>query len=88
MKLRIAIWSGIGFLVAGFWSLYFLPTAADIIANQPVVWSIARLTCPIAFASRFGFGVSIYGALIANAITYALVGLLVETLRHRAHTVA
>jgi hypothetical protein len=88
VKFRIAIWAATGFLVAGFWSLYFLPTAADIIARQPAVWTFARLTCPISFASHFGFGVSVFGTLIANAITYALVGFVVETLRHRAHTVA
>jgi hypothetical protein len=27
MKYRIGMWAGTGFLVAGFWALYFFPTA-------------------------------------------------------------
>ncbi len=89
MKLRIAIWSATGFLVAGFWALYFLPTAAAIMARQPIVWTFARLTCPVMFAlTHLGFGMSVYWVLVANAITYGLVGLLVEAVRHRAHPAA
>lgn len=89
MKLRIAIWAGAGFLVAGFWALCFFPTAANTIANQPAVWAAARFTCPVTFVSlQFGFGISVCGVLAANAVTYALIGLLVETLRHRIHSAA
>ena len=89
MKYRIAIWAGVGFLIAGFWAIYFFPTAANIIANRPAVWAVARLSCPVVFASlQFGFGVSIYWALVANALTYALIGFLVETVRHRIQTAA
>ena len=45
---------------------------------------IARLTCPVVLASfYFHFGVGFYWVLLANAAMYALVGLIVETLRQQ-----
>jgi hypothetical protein len=82
MKHRIAMWAGAGFLVAGFWAIYFFPTAIPIISAKPIVWTLARLTCPIASAGfYFHFPLTIYGALLANTATYALIGLIIETLR-------
>ena len=89
MKYRIAIWAVAGFLVAGFWALYFFPTASDIIANQPAMWALALASCPIEFASLyFGFAISVYWVLLANAITYALIGATVEALRHKLQPAA
>jgi len=82
MKYRIIMWAGAGFLVAGFWALYFFPTAP--IAPAGPMLTLARLTCPVAFASLyFHFPLGIYWTLLANAVTYALLGLTVETLRRR-----
>jgi hypothetical protein len=75
MKLRIAIWAIVGFLIAGFWALYLFPTT---LLRDPVLSTIARTTCPITFAS---FGIRFYWVLLANAATYALVGLIFEALR-------
>ncbi len=84
MKYRIAMWAGAGFLLAGFWALYFFPTAIPIISAEPIVWILARLTCPVVFASLyFHFPLGVYWALLANAATYAFVGLIVETLRRQ-----
>jgi hypothetical protein len=85
LKYRIAMWASAGFLVAGFWALYFLPTGPiPITSTQQIVWILIRLTCPVVLASfYFHFGVSFYGVLLANAATYALVGLIVETLRQQ-----
>jgi hypothetical protein len=89
MQHRIAMWAGAGFLVAGFWALYLFPTAADIIANQPAVWSLAQVSCPIMFASlHFSLAISVYWVVLANAITYALLGTMVEMLRYRLHPAA
>lgn len=86
MRQRIAMWAGAGFLVAAFWSIYFFPTAADIIANRPIVWDLAQLTCPIVFASHyFHIGVPIYWTLLANAATYGLFGIALTSLRTQAH---
>jgi len=77
MKYRIALWAGIGFLVAGLWAVYFFPTASSV---EPM-WTFSRLTCPIAFFSSYP--IRLYWVLLANATTYALVGLAIETLRRQ-----
>jgi hypothetical protein len=87
MKYRIAMWASAGFLVAGFWALYFFPASPiPITLTQQIVWVLSRLTCPVALASSyFHFGVSVYWALLANAATYGLIGLIRETLQHQLH---
>ena len=81
MKYRIAIWAAAGFLVAGGWAVYFFLANKDL-SIEPLVSTLVRLTCPIAIVGAH-YPVSIYSALPANAATYALVGLVAETLRHR-----
>jgi hypothetical protein len=39
------------------------------------------LTCPVSIAGMH-YPISLYEALAANTLTYALVGLIVEALRH------
>jgi hypothetical protein len=86
MKERISAWSGAGFFVAAFWSIYFFPTASDVIANQPAMWALARITCPIVFASSyFHFAVPIFWALLANTATYTLIGVSLEFFRTQVH---
>jgi hypothetical protein len=83
MKYRIATWASAGFLVAGCWNLYLFAMAPiQIISTAPIVWTLVRLTCPVVLASfYFHFGLYFYWVLLANAATYVLVGLTVETLR-------
>jgi hypothetical protein len=84
MKYRIVLWAGVGFLVAGFWALYFFPTAPIPITSAEPMWTLVRVTCPVVFASfHFRFPIGVYWALLANAATYALVGLIMETLRRQ-----
>lgn len=84
MKYRIVMWASAGFLVAAFWALYFFPTVAVPITSAEPMWTLARLTCPIAFASfYFHFPLSVYWSLLANSATYALIGLAMETLRRQ-----
>lgn len=73
-----------GFIVAGFWALFAF--AAFPSANERIrdVWILVTLTCPVAIAGMH-HPISLYEALAANAVTYALVGLIVETLRHQLH---
>ena len=79
MKRRIVLWGFAGFIVAGCWVILGLATP---ISGEPVLWGLARLTCPIAAVSlAFHFGVKWYWALVANVLTYALIGLMVEALR-------
>ena len=85
MKYRILIWAGVGFLIAGCWGLYFAMANKDN-PIDPIVNTLARITCPIAIASSyFHFPISLYWVLVVNAATYALVGLMVETLRQKMH---
>ena len=79
MKNRVAIWAAAGFLVASGWAIYFL-IATKNVTLAPTVFNLVRMTCPVAIVGSH-YPVSVYLALAANAATYALVGLVVETLR-------
>ena len=85
MKYRIAIWAGAGFLVAACWALYFAMRSKDN-PIEPMVYALGFLTQPVALIDAyFHFGMSYYLVILSNAATYALVGLIVETLRQRLH---
>ena len=79
MKCRIAIWSTLGALVVVGWSLYIYAISPIQITAKALAWTLACLTCPIALAHRYPL--SFYFVLLANAATYALVGVIVETIR-------
>ena len=76
MRLRIAIWAGVGALVVVLWTLYISATSPTPLG---AVWTLAYLTCPIALAHHYAL--SFYFVLLVNAATYALVGTIVETIR-------
>ena len=82
MKYRIALWASAGFLVAGCWALYAYAMFPDTSERMRDVWTLVSLTCPIAIAGKH-FAISLYWVLVANAVTYALVGLIAETLRRQ-----
>ena len=86
MKYRIALWASAGFLVAGFWALFALATFPSTNERMRDIWPLVVLSCPVLIAGRH-YPVSVYETLAANAVTYALVGLIVETLRHQLHHV-
>jgi hypothetical protein len=79
MKYRIAMWASAGFLVAGYWAVYAFATMPTMLFAKPEIMILVRLTCPIALLSQYA--ISLSWVLFANAATYALVGLIVETLR-------
>jgi hypothetical protein len=80
MKQRIVLWGFVGFIVAGCWVLLSL---AIPISAEPILWSLARLTCPIVPVSLlFHFGVKWYWVILSNVLAYALIGLTVDGLRH------
>ena len=80
---NILIWTVVGCVVAGFWAIYAAATIpSSSISADPILRAIVGVTCPIAFASfHFHFGVKLYWAVVANAATYALIGLAVESMR-------
>jgi len=82
MKLRIAIWSIAGVLVAGGWAVYAV--AARPLTFADPIMALVRVTCPIAILGR-SYPISLSWVLLANAATYALAGLMVEGLRLRQH---
>jgi len=85
MRYRIAIWACAGFFIAAFWALYaFAMPPGTISPVSPAVWALVRFSCPIVFASLYlHFGIQFYWVVLANAATYALLGLLLETLRQQ-----
>ena len=84
MKYRIPMWAGAGFLVAGFWAFFAFASFPSTNERIRDVWALVSLTCPVAIAGRH-YPISLYEALAANAFTYALLGLIVEILRHQLH---
>lgn len=89
MSRRIGLWALAGFVVADVWVVLSL---AIPISPQPVLWGLVRLTCPILPVSvALHFGVKWYWFVASNVAAYALVGLVVESLRllrHRFHLAA
>jgi hypothetical protein len=86
MKYRIAVWASAGFLIAGCWALYAFATIPPAMTSADATLLFAEITCPIVFASlHFNFGLGLYWSLLANAATYGLIGLMIETLRQRLH---
>ena len=83
MKFRIAIWAAAGALVVLGWTLFISSTSPTTLASQSPVWILVCLTCPIVLAHHHAL--SIYWVLLANAATYALVGVIVETIRKLRH---
>jgi hypothetical protein len=81
MKYRIAIWAAAGFLVASGWAVYFFAANKDQ-EIEPIVSTLVRVTCPVAIVGSH-YPVSLYSVPAANVATYALVGLVVETLRRQ-----
>jgi tellurite resistance protein TehA-like permease len=81
MKYRVTIWAAAGFLVATGWAVYFFLKDKDL-PIEPLVSALLRPTCPIAIVGSH-HPVSLYSALAANVATYAVIGLLVETLRRQ-----
>ena len=84
MQRRIGPWALVGFIVAGVWVVL---SFAIPISPQPVLWGLARLTCPILPISlTFHFGVKWYWFVASNVVAYVLIGLIFESLlllRHR-----
>jgi hypothetical protein len=82
VRSRIAWWATAGFLVASGWAVFFLMISKNPQPIGPIMSSPVRLSCPIAIIGSH-YPISVYSALAANVAIYALVGLLVETLRRR-----
>jgi hypothetical protein len=76
------MWAGAGFLVAGGWALYAFASTPPALTFTDPLMTLVRITCPIALLGR-SFPIRLEWVLLANAATYALLGLIVEPLRQR-----
>ena len=74
MKSRIAIWAAVGALIVALWSIYLSTTHGTPRGFAAI---LLDLTCPIALARQHHMSIDF--VLLANALTYALAGLAVET---------
>jgi hypothetical protein len=79
MKLRIAIWAGMGALVSGWWGFYFA-NADKGNPIQPIVYALAVFTQPAvaAIVGSLKIPVGLHSVIVANAATYALIGTIVR----------
>jgi hypothetical protein len=76
MKFRIGIWAGVGALVVVLWNLAYVPRLSTI------ELVLGDLSCPILVLTRY-HNINFYVALVVNAVTYALIGTIVETMRRK-----
>jgi len=86
VRYQIAAWAVVGLAVAGCWALYAFASRPPAMTPGDPIMTLVEFTCPVVLICvYFNVGVSLYASLIANAATYALFGLMVETLRRRLH---
>ena len=80
---RIAMWGSVGFLVSVSWGFYFA-NADKAIPVPPIVYALAGLSCPIDGAVTVLYPdlpVGLSTVVVANVVTYAVLGLIVEIFR-------
>ena len=85
MKRRIAIWAGVGFMIACGWVIYTFAASPEqqlIIMREPLVQAAFFLTCPVVSALR-SFPLHFWWVPPLNGATYLAVGLMVEIMRRK-----
>ncbi len=83
--MRIAAWASAGFFVSVGWGLYFARASKEIPIDA-IMYGLARLTQPTAAVMLYikpNLPLGLTWVAVANAATYALLGLIVETIRQR-----
>jgi len=81
--IRIVIWGSVGFMVAVGWGVYFT-NANKAEPIGPIIYTLSRLTVPLATVvdyGNFNFPIGIRTAVVANAATYGLIGLILGIIR-------
>lgn len=84
MRYRITMWAIAGFLLAGFWALFAIATFPSTPERMREMWTIICITCPVAIVGMH-HPLSLYVVLVANAVTFGLIGLAVDGLWKRLH---
>lgn len=82
MKFRIALWAAMGLAVAFSWAVFARATFSATYGQTQGLWTFISLTCPIATLGA-RYPISAYESLLANAFTYAILGLVIETCRRK-----
>ena len=85
MKRRIALWSLIGFIVACAWVVFTMsvgPATLLRLEHGRYFWTLADITAPVALLRHYP--IKYYWFIVANALTYALVGFAFELLRRNS----
>ena len=82
MMRRIAMWAGEGLLVAGGWEILAFVTYPLSMERVHQLWTLFKITCPLV-AICIRYSMAWYVALLTNTATYALIGIILETLRPR-----
>jgi hypothetical protein len=77
MKSRIAIWAAVGAVIVVVWRVYISATLSNPLGTSGLRRAFVYLSCPIAMGHQHPQG--FYFVLLANAATYALAGVVVET---------
>lgn len=81
--IRIGLWASAGALVSLGWGLYFARASKEIPIDT-IVYALARLTQPTAAVLLYikpNLPLGLTWVAVANTATYALLGLVVETIR-------
>lgn len=81
--IRIAVWASAGLLVSVGWGVYFA-NANKALPIEPIVYTFAAITQPTAAVIRYikpNLPLGLALVAVGNAATYALLGLIVETIR-------
>jgi hypothetical protein len=81
MKYRIAMWATAGFLVAVGWAVYAFASAPPALTFNDPIMTLVRISCPIALIGSLP--IRMEWTFLANAVTYAFVGLIVESMQQR-----
>ena len=80
------MWVSVGFLVSAGWGFYFA-TTNKAMPIRLIVDALARLSQPAAAVVLYfnpHYLLGLRAVAIANAVTYAFFGLIVETIRRRS----
>ena len=80
MKHRLALWALAGLLIAISWVLI---SRVIPLWSQPILWTLAQLSCPIVFFSHFA--IQWYWVVLSNAPVYVVLGAMVEGVIRLAH---
>ena len=89
MIFRVAAWASAGLLVSVVWGAYFA-SISKALPIEPIVYAVATVTQPSVAAAlhlKLIDRVGLTAVAAANAATYALFGLIVETVRRQYQSI-